>query len=493
MERVAPPSLLRPMRRFAALFVIAVMGLFLSAPAQAGRIEAGTFTAHDTFQNKTTVRVSFQEPFDTPPIVIVLPSQAGNNSASIQITNIGTDGFDEVILEPDNWDGEHVAMVVPYIAVEPGRHVLPGGTVIEAGFEDLSNVQFGTGFSGGVASWRSVSFSAPLAGTPLVLHQLQSANSETRNVPDQSSRPHITSIAQSLSPSGFQLALDRSQANSGPFPSTETVGWVAIESGLNGSFRDIAGNSVNWSSRTTTANIRGWDNGCFGQAHGVAGATNPIVVAKKITRNNNDGGWLRYCSINGSTITLRVDEDRDQDNERSIATADAEAAAIMAFSRAFHANLRAQLNVTKVRTSISNANGSDFGLPGGVVTYLITVNNSGNAPPNEDSVIVTERIPAELDLLLADFGGAGNGPVDFDEGTPAPNITCSFGGFADTSDCFSFSTDGVDYSYVPSDSGDGTDPNLRFVRIQPSGFMNGDDGAGAGAPNFRLRLRARIR
>ncbi len=478
-------------RILTAILFIAACFLLPVSDAYAGRIEAGTFTAHDTFQNKNTVRVSFQQPFDTPPIVILLPSQNGNNSASIQVTNIGTDGFDEVILEPDNWDGEHVEMVVPYIAVEPGRHVLPGGIVIEAGFETLSNVQFGTGFSGGVASWRNVAFSAPLAGTPILLHQLQSANSETRNVPDQSSRPHITSIAQSLSASGFQLALDRSQANSGPFPSAETVGWVAIETGLNGSFPDINGNAVNWSTRTTTPNIRGWDNGCFGQAHGVVGATNPIVVAKKITRNNNDGGWFRYCSINGTTINLRVDEDRDQDNERNIAAGDAEAAAIMAFSRSFHANLRAQVGVTKVRTGISNTNGSAFGLPGGIVTYLITVNNSGNAPPNEDSVIVTERLPDELDLLLADFGGAGNGPVDFDDGTPLTDLGCTFGGFSDPNDCFSFSTDGVDYSYEPVDSGDGTDPNLRFVRIQPDGFMNGDDGTGS--PRFQLRLRARIR
>jgi len=495
MKRVAP--LFTP-RRFAhwlaviGMIAAAFLFAFFTTPAMAGRIEAGIFTAHDTLgTNRTPDTVTFQQPFDTPPIVIALPSSTGSNSASIRITNVTTTGFDELILEPDNWDGRHLAMVTHYIAIEPGRHVLPGGTVIEAGHVDLTNTQFGTGFTGGVSSWANVNFSSALAGTPLILHQLQTANSETRDVANFSSRPHITSIAQSPSISGFQLAIDRSQANSGPFPSSEQIGWIAVQTGLNGSFPDINGNTVNWSTRTSAPTIRGWDDGCFTVTHGITGAATPVVIAKKITRNNDDGGWFRYCSVAATTISLRVDEDRDQDTERNITAGDAEAAAIIAFSGNFHADLRANLGVTKIRTGISNTSGGDFGIPGAVVTYLITVSNFGNAPPNQNSVIVTEAIPPELDLLLADFGGTGTGPVDFDDGTPVTNLGCSFGGFADANDCYSFSTDGTDYSYEPVDSGDGTDPNLRFVRIQPSGFMN--EAATSGTPNFTLGLRARIR
>lgn len=463
------------------------------AEAQAGRLEAGTFEAHDTLgtTNRTPDFVPFQEPFDEAPIAVAISDSNGGNSASIRITNVTTTGFDELILEPDNWDGRHLAQATQYIAVEPGRHLLSDGTIIEAGFVDLTNVQFGTGFSGGVASWRSVNFSAPMLGTPIILHQLQSANSETRNVGNQSSRPHITSIAQSPSPTGFQLAIERSQANSGPFPSSERIGWIAIQSGQNGSFPNTSGTTINWSTRTSPANIRGWADGCFDTVHGLPGAANPVVIAKKISRNNEDGGWFRYCTINSATIGLRVDEDRDQDNERSIDTADAESAAIIAFSQSFHANLRADLGVTKVNTGAINANGTDFNVPGATVSYLITVFNSGNAPPAQGSIFVTDELPAQLALLLADFGAAGSGPVEFTDGSPATTVTCAFVSFSATNDCFSFSTDGSDFSYVPADSGDGTDPNVRFIRIQPSGIMNAE--AGAGPPNFELRFRAKIR
>lgn len=478
--------------RLASLVMLFAALCAWAAPAYAGRIEAGTFTAADTFgAGSAPTRVTFQQPFDEAPIVIVLTSTSGNNSATVQITNVTTTGFNELILEPDNWDGPHVAMITYYIAVEPGRHVLPDGTVIEAGRTTLTNVQFGSGFTGGARSWDNISFARPLKATPLVLHNLQTANSETRNVPSQSSRPHITSIAQNPSITGFQLAMDRSQANSGPFPSSETIGWIAFPTGLNGSFPDLNGTTINWSTRTTPANIRGWDNGCFGNSHGLTGASNPIVIAKKITRNNDDGGWFRYCSVNGSTINLRVDEDRDQDNERSIATGDAESAAIIAFSQSFHANLRADLGVTKVRTGITNSDGSQFGLPGATVNYLITVSNTGNSPPNENSVVVTEELPPQLDLLLADLGGAGTGPIDFDEGSPASSLICVFVTLTDPNDCVSFSTDGIDFSLEPEDNGEGIDPDIRFVRLRPTGFMNPN--AGSGPPRFTLRLRARIR
>lgn len=492
MERSPYQALFRIKRHCLAIIVVA--GLFAvlnTTAATAGRIEAGTFNSNDTISgSRLPTRVNFQQPFDQPPIVVALPSQSGNNSSTIRITNVTTTGFDELALEPDNWDGRHISMAIQYIAVEPGRHVLPDGTVIEAGRVTLSNVQFGTGFTGGTRSWANITFSQPLSGTPMVVHHLQTANSETRNVASQSSRPHISSIAQNLSATGFQLAIDRSQANSGPFPSAEQIGWIAFPAGLNSSFPDTGGTTINWSTRNTPANIRGWDNGCFTTSHGLTGASNPIVIAKKISRNNDDGGWLRYCTINSSTISLRVDEDRDQDNERGVAVADAESASIIAFSQSFHANLAASLDVVKARTATDDGLGGAFGVPDAIVTYLITVTNSGNSPPNLGSVLVTEELPAELALVLSDFSGPGSGPIVFTDGAPPTGMTCTFVSFASTTDCFEFSQDGVNFSYQPFDSGDGTDPSVRFIRIRPTGFMFGN--TGSGDPTFTLNLRAQV-
>ncbi len=469
--------------------LLALCACLIATPANAGRIEAGTFVSHDTISgSRLPVTVNFQQAFDVPPIVVALPSQQGNNSSTIRITNVTTTGFDELALEPDNWDGRHISMTIQYVAIEPGRHVLPDGTIIEAGFTTTTATQFGSGFTGGTASWATVSFSEPLPFTPTIVHHLQTANSETRNVASQSSRPHISSIAQNPSLTGFQLAIDRSQANSGPFPSAETIGWIAFPAGQTGTFPDTGGTSVTWSAVTTGFNIRGWDNGCFSNGFGQTSGT-AVVVAKKLSRRNADGGWLRYCAVNASTITLRVDEDRDQDNERGVAAADAERAGIIAFSRAFHTNLRADLGVTKLSFATTSPI-SDFNIPGATVEYLITVTNTGNAPPNYDSVIVTEQLPTDLALVVTDFGGPGSGPIQYTDGSPATGLNCVFVSLASTTDCYSFSTDGTNFNYTPVDSGDGSDPAITHVRAIPTGYMAAD--TGSGSPGFQLRLRAMI-
>lgn len=471
----------------AVLCALSVSPAFL-APAEAGRFEAGSFTAHDTFANPNPVRVTFQQPFDTVPIVVALADTAGNNSASIRITNISTTGFDELILEPDNWDGRHIAQNVHYIAVEPGRHVLPDGQIVEAGRLNTAATQFGSGVAG-TASWQSVSFSALLPGTPSVIAQIQTANSETQAVANVPSRPHITAILQNLNSAGFQVALERSQANSGPVPSSETIGWIAFPANLNGAFPDTSGTSITWSTVNTGATIRGWDNGCFTSGFGQTSGSR-IVVAKKTSRNNADGGWFRRCSISNSTIGLRVDEDRDQDNERSVAAADAETASIIAFSRSFHALLEPDISASKVHLTFEDPFGGEFALPEAVVEYLITVENDGNAPPNHDSLILTEALPSSLSLVVSDIAGPGSGPIQFQDGTPGSGLAYSFGGFGNFADSVDFSTDGVNFNYSPSDSGDGTDPAVTHIRIQPAGFMAAN--TGSGAPSFEIRLKGKI-
>ena len=472
------------------LLLSCLLWVLLAQPVQAGRLEAGIFTAHDTFGTDfNPERVNFQQPFDTVPIVVALADSVGGNSASIRITNVTTTGFDELILEPDNWDGAHLAQVVHYIAVEPGRHVLPGGHTIEAGRLNTSATQFGTGFTG-VATFTTVSFSAPLPVVPTLISQIQTANSETRNVANQTSRPHITAISQNAGTNNFQIALDRSQSNTGAGPVAETVGWIAFPNATVDDVLDASGNIIQWSALNTGTNIQGWSDGCFTNTTGLNSATS-VVIAKKRTRNNLDGGWLRSCSASATTIGLRVEEDTDQDGERNIAVGDAESAAIISFSQPFHANLVANLAVRKDVVGFDDQLGSDHALPGAEVEYLIEVANDGNAPPDIGSVVITDRLQAEIALLVDDFDVTGSGPVEFLDGTPPSGLTCLFVSLASTTDCIDFSTDGVNFSYVPLDNGDGTDPAVTHIRITPAGFMASD--RGNGAPSFSIGLRALIR
>lgn len=187
---------------------------------------------------------------------------------------------------------------------------------------------------------------------------------------------------------------------------------------------------------------------------------------------------------------MRVEEDRDQDTERSVPVGSEESGSIIAFSGAFHALLQPAISVTKVSTGFVNPLGNDFALPGATAEYLITVTNAGNAPPNYDSVIATELLPTQLALSVTDFLGS-SGPIFFQEGANPSGLTCNFVSLANMSDCFSFSTDGSNFAYVPADSGDGTDPAVTHVRISPTGYMAAN--TGGGSSSFTLRFRAKIK
>lgn len=478
--------------RLIAPLLIAIQ--FLSATtAHAGRLEAGeirTIPTTGTGSQRIPTPVTFQNPFDTVPIVVAISDQAGSNSASIRIFNVTTTGFDALMLEPDNWDGRHIAQDVQYIAVEPGRHVLPGGGIIEAAHETISNVQHGSGVAG-PTSWANINYTAPLGASVALLSQIQTANSEIGNPPNTASRPHITAIVQNAGSTGFQLALERSQALTGPIPSAEIVGWIAMTAGGNENFPDINGNTINWASRVTGFAVRGWDNGCFAQNFGLSSST-AVVVAKKTSRRNGDGGWFRYCSLGSTTIGLRVEEDTDQDGERSVASGDAEQASIIAFSRPFHANLRANISLTKVSQNfVSTVDANHFSLPGASFDYLILATNIGNAPPNHNSLVITETLPANIEMRVSDFGAPGSGPLEFSQGSPTSGLAYIFTALNNGADSISFSTDGVNFNHDPTPDIDGFDSAITHFRIQPSGFFAAD--RGGGSPNFSIRFKARIK
>jgi len=459
--------------------------LFHAQSASAGRLEAGTFIAHDTSVNGSPVRIDFQEQFDVAPIVVALIGSTGTDAAKIRITNITTTGFDELIIEPNDFGGTHITETIHYIAVEPGRHVLPDGRIIEAGRQDITAVQHGRGVAG-PESFASISYSAPLPILPAVLAHIQSANSETRTVATQTSQPYLTSTHQNITATGFELALERSEVNEGPIPSAETVGWIAFPSGTSGIFPDVGGNNITWSGVNTASNIQGFDEGCFTNSFGQSSAS-AVVIAKKSSHFGGDGGWIRRCSLSDTQIGLTVDEDTSRDSERRHIS---ETASIIAFSQPFHALLEPDINVSKTSIAFTDGFGTDFALPNAMVEYLITVSNNGNAPANFDSIVVTEILPPNVALIVTDFAGPGSGPVQFSDGSPASGLSFSFGGLSDGTDSVFFSTDGTDFSYTPTDGGDGTDPAVTHIRIAPTGFMAPNNGSGA--TSFTLRLKTRI-
>ena len=131
-------------------------------------------------------------------------------------------------------------------------------------------------------------------------------------------------------------------------------------------------------------------------------------------------------------------------------------------------------------------------VPGSLVDYTITASNYGAGAVDAESLVITEPLSSVLALFVGDLGAPGTGPVEFTDGVgaAASGLTLDYGGLADLGDDVEFSTNGSNWNYVPVPDADGFDPAVSFVRIRPSGTMQGTI---TPVPRqFALRLRVRV-
>jgi len=315
--------------------VLVYLSLLTAVSAAAWEMEAGQTPLPATAVGSTFATVTFQATFSEPPLVFVMPTAEGAEPAAVRLRSVSTGGFQLVQVEAPAADGPHEAMVVDWIAVTPGAHQLPDGTVLEAGLVSTSAVQHGNDVTG-TESWESVSFSASFAAPPAVLLALQTVANETATVPEQPPQPWLVVGTRNVTATGLELALERCEAAPGAVSASETVAYLAIEAGAAGSFTADDAAAVDYETAVTTDSVLGWGNGCYRTNFASVFSAPPLVVGHLNRHDGGDGGWLRRCAVDASGVELTVDEDTYRDAERNHTN---EAAGMLVFSRAFYADI----------------------------------------------------------------------------------------------------------------------------------------------------------
>lgn len=326
------------------VFLMVFGGYVKAAP---NTFEVDTVTLNDTFVNTTFTSVTFKTQFGVTPLVFSIPTQQGGDACAIRIRNVTTTGFEAACVEPDDFDGEHIAMDLHYIAVTPGQHdidVSGGGTVsFEAGSIDTQVVQHNCASGCGTEGYVDVDFTPLLfSSAPVVLAQVQTMENEENSPPGDPSEPFLTTAIRtsSIDAVDFDLALERSEENDGSITEDETIGWLAVEATSGCTTLDFSSkggpSSVAFEAIISDDDIDGWGNGCDA-GEGVsfsAGcfSSNPIVVATKRTHDGADGGWARRCSLSTTEARFTIDEDTNRDTERNHTD---EIVSVMAFGSAF--------------------------------------------------------------------------------------------------------------------------------------------------------------
>lgn len=109
-------------------------------------------------------------------------------------------------------------------------------------------------------------------------------------------------------------------------------------------------------------------------------------------------------------------------------------------------------------------------LPGAVMLYAIRLSNAGPGMADQDSLVVTDTVPAQTALRVSDFDASTAGPVSFIDGAPPSGLSYSFVSLGSTSDDVEFSDDGgATFDYTPAAGPDGADPAVTHIRIRPKG------------------------
>jgi len=374
--------------------VIAIFALlfsFIPNIAKAINFESGVVTLQNTFDQRSWTFIPFQDSFNTTPVVFLLPDNAGGNPGDIRVTQITTTGFYATIVEPLGMDGPHIAMGVSYMAAEPGTHELPDGTKIEIGTISTNAYQ-GFGVTG--TSWDTINFSQSFTGAPALITQIQTINSEQNLTavpgnynPFPISNPWLTEGIQNVTSTSAQVALELSEVEELP-TANETIGYFAMEQG-SGTFTDDSGATITYDSFATGNVIDGWSNGCDTVNFPTVNSNQRTVLASKRARLNGDGGWLRTCNYNTTSVTLTMDEDTANDSERSHP---AEPISIIVFSDNVTLSTDADIVVNKTADK-SNAD------EGETVSYTITIQN--NVPVNATNIILDEALPTGVTLQNA--------------------------------------------------------------------------------------------
>jgi hypothetical protein len=129
-------------------------------------------------------------------------------------------------------------------------------------------------------------------------------------------------------------------------------------------------------------------------------------------------------------------------------------------------------------------------IPGAIAEYTIIAINAGG-PADNNSIIITDPVPANIALYVSDIGGAGSGPVMFIQGSTSSTLSYTFGpilGLADPADDVDFSNDnGTTWTYVPVPGTDGCDSAVTDLRVNPKGIFVGNPTPPN--PSFNLKFR----
>jgi predicted extracellular nuclease/2',3'-cyclic-nucleotide 2'-phosphodiesterase (5'-nucleotidase family) len=239
--------------------------------------------------NHVWTMVDLERTYTNPVVIASDPTRNGADPATVRIRNVTEDSFEIRLQEPLYRDQIHVFETVGYLVVEAGDFMLADGTRLSAGTTDI-NLLSSAGFE-------TVDLGAGFAAPPTLLTQ-----SQTFAGPDW----QLTRTDE-LTGESFALTMQEEEARNGGRHVTETIGWLAIDTGT----ADDGDTLID--GGTTSARINHVPTEINYEQ--VFGSTPPTLLAKLSSFHGPDPANVRLTDLTASGFTVRVAEEQSLDRE----------------------------------------------------------------------------------------------------------------------------------------------------------------------------------
>ncbi|MEO0835467.1 MAG: Calx-beta domain-containing protein [Cyanobacteria bacterium J06642_3] len=238
--------------------------------------------------NHKTQTIQLNHSYNNPVVLAMPLSYNGIAPAIARITEIQHDSFTVYAQEAEYKDGKHAPESLSYMVLEAGTWELPDGTLLEAGTVDTNSTTN--------SLWSEIDFASNFLTKPAVFSQVQTQNGEQ----------FVRTRQQSNNAEGFQLAMEEEELLKPSGHATETIGWLAMETGT-GDWGDLKYQAGHTGLRIDHT----WDQIKFKQDFENA----PNIFASLASFQGGDSAGLRYQNLDSSQVQIKVEEDQSADSE----------------------------------------------------------------------------------------------------------------------------------------------------------------------------------
>jgi uncharacterized repeat protein (TIGR01451 family) len=144
-------------------------------------------------------------------------------------------------------------------------------------------------------------------------------------------------------------------------------------------------------------------------------------------------------------------------------------------------------------SGVNSANTFSKALPGAILTYTISAQNTGPGIAEDNSIWISDAIPNKTSMLVKDFDDVdGQGPVIEQPTNPNSGLSYQFITLDNDSDSIEFSNNnGDDFEYDPMPDSDGVDKNITHFRVNPAGSFQAPV-AGESTNQFSIKFRVQL-